>query len=570
MSKIKIKRALISVYDKTGIVEFARALVDEFDIEIISTGGTATLLKENKIPVTLVEEVTGFPEMMDGRVKTLHPKIHAGILADRDNPEHMKQLEELGIKPIDMVVVNLYPFEKTVADPTCTFEQAIEMIDIGGPSMLRAAAKNHKHVLCSCYPHQYDSILTIIRSQSPEKLLSCRYANAILTFKATWRYDRQINAYLESILYQDLDQNQVDLTFDLPRLDKSLNLRYGENPHQKATGKNIPSESQSVPEEEPIIFGTSCENEMSFNNYMDAEAAFSLCKELNWGWRGIHTPCGQPSSGTLSQYSCSFIKHTNPCGCALADDPIQAYEHAYHGDVNAAMGCILAINFTLTKEFASTMMSTYDRWGKNAGAGGFFVEVLIAPDVEVGAEEVIRMTKPWGSRLRLLTTGEMSGPADTSKIDIKKVSGGFLFQDRDTIGLNEDQWKVVSKRQPTDQEMQDLRLAWLICKHTKSNAITICKDNMLIGNGAGQMSRVMSCRIATWLAKENGHEVKLIGSVAASDAFFPFPDGPNILIEAGVTAIIQPGGSKRDEDTIVACNERDVAMIFTSTRHFKH
>jgi len=309
MSKIKIKRALISVYDKTGIVEFARALVDDFDIEIISTGGTATLLKENKIPVTLVEEVTGFPEMMDGRVKTLHPKIHAGILADRDNPEHMKQLEEQGIKPIDMVVVNLYPFEKTVADPNCTFEQAIEMIDIGGPCMLRAAAKNNKHVLCSCFSYQYDSILTIIQEQSAEKMLACRYANAVLAFKATWKYDRQINAYLESMLHQGL--TQTELSFELPRLDKSLNLRYGENPHQKAAGKTIPSERQSVPEEEPVIVGSSVEDGMSFNNYVDAEAALSLCKELNWGWRGIQTQCSQPSSGPIPQYSCSFIKHNH-------------------------------------------------------------------------------------------------------------------------------------------------------------------------------------------------------------------------------------------------------------------
>jgi phosphoribosylaminoimidazolecarboxamide formyltransferase/IMP cyclohydrolase len=309
---------------------------------------------------------------------------------------------------------------------------------------------------------------------------------------------------------------------------------------------------------------------MSFNNYIDADAALSLCKELNWGHHGLSAQFDKPPSGSLQKYSCSFIKHTNPCGCASADDPMIAYERAYHGDPNAAMGGILAMNFPLTKDFASTIMTTYDRWGKQAGAGGFFVEVLIVPDVEDGAEEILRSTKPWGSRLRLLNVGDMSGPIDTTKSEIKKVSGGFLFQDRDISGLNEDQWKVMTKRQPTDREMQDLRLAWLICKHTKSNAITICKDNMLIGNGAGQMSRVMSCRIATWLAKENGHEDKLSGSVAASDAFFPFADGPNILIDAGVTAIIQPGGSKRDDDTIAACNERDVAMIVTGTRHFKH
>lgn len=568
MSKIKIKRALISVYDKTGIVDFARALVDEFDIEIISTGGTATLLKENKIPVTLVEEVTGFPEMMDGRVKTLHPKIHAGILADRDNPEHMKQLEEQGIKPIDMVVVNLYPFEKTVADPTCTFEQAIEMIDIGGPCMLRAAAKNHKHVLAMSEDNTlgYEEFLQLFRSGKSitERNLA---ESAYHAFCETAELDDRLTEYFGHFLRPEerLDKLYHETTEDsvFPQfcswsgLIASL-LRYGENPHQSGSlYEPLSGEWDGGVDTAGLVLGSDViQGAMSFNNYLDANAALEVCREVTWG---------NPKLSVAV-----FIKHSNACGVGVSNSPLEAYRNAYLGDPSAAFGGVLAQNELVTAELAKNVMNTLDQWGRNVGAQGFFIEVWIAPQFEAEAVNAIRKMKKWGNRVRLIAAKDMVAPSNQQEFDFKKIVGGMLVQTRDTVGLNEDQWKVVSKRQPTDREMQDLRLAWLICKHTKSNAITICKDNMLIGNGAGQMSRVMSCRIATWLAKENGHKVKLKGSVAASDAFFPFPDGPNLLIDAGVTAMIQPGGSKRDEDTIAACNERDVAMIFTGTRHFKH
>jgi len=547
MSERKIKRALISVYDKTGIVDFARALVDEFGVEIISTGGTAKHLKEGGIPVTLVEDITGFPEMLDGRVKTLHPKIHAAILADRDNPEHMQQLKEQGIEPIDMVVVNLYPFEKTVADPNCTFEQAIEMIDIGGPCLLRAAAKNHKHVLAAHDPRAYASVLMALRDDTGWDFHAIE---ALESFKSVTRYDGEIVTWLSLT-----NQEANSLPAKFIEVNSWGNLRYGENPHQRGEllQKYI---DDSVFDLTVADAQNESSVEMSFNNYMDADSALALCDDLSRGLRDRPT--------------CVFVKHTNPCGASSADDRLEAYRKAYLADPNAAMGGILACNFVIDAEFASAVMDTYSKWGREAGAGGFFVEVWIAPGFAEGASELIRTSKPWGERVRLLSLHEMTYPPDSDELEYKSITGGMLVQERDIIGLNEDQWKVATKRAPSESEISDLKLAWLVAKHTKSNAISVCKDGMLIGNGAGQMSRVMSCRIATWLANENGHADKLKGAVAASDAFFPFPDGPNILMDAGVTAIIQPGGSKNDDKTIAACDARGVAMIFTGTRHFKH
>jgi len=551
MTPHKIRRALISVYDKTGIVDFARALVEEFGVEVISTGGTAKLLKESHIPVTLVEEVTGFPEMLDGRVKTLHPKIHAAILADRDNPEHMRQLEEQGIKPIDMVVVNLYPFEKTVVDPNCKFEDAIEMIDIGGPCLLRAAAKNHKHVLATDNPRAYGPILDSLRNQKQRDL---HLIEAMEAFKCTTRYDAAIVKWITS---GDWETNSLPTSFI--EVGSWGSLRYGENPGQEAELlQNLDDES---PLDLTIADATNDSSvEMSYNNYSDANAAFELCREFAREGEGPDLPFA----------ACAFIKHTNACGVGIGDDPAEAYRLAYLGDPNAAMGGILACSFPVDAEFASVVMDTYARWGKEAGAGGFFVEVWIAPEFAEDAVSVIRTSKPWGERVRLLSVGDMSQPPDPEEREYKSITGGMLVQTRDLVGLNEGQWNVVTQRAPSESEISDLRLAWLIAKHTKSNAISLCKDGMLIGNGAGQMSRVMSCRIATWLAKENGHAEKLPGSSAASDAFFPFADGPKLLIDAGVSALIQPGGSKRDEDTIKLCDERGVAMIHTGTRHFKH
>lgn len=571
---MKIRRALISVWDKSGIVEFARALHDEFGIEIISTGGTAKTLREAGIPVILIEDITGFPELLDGRVKTLHPKIHAAILADRDNPEHMRQLAQHGIQPIDMVVVNLYPFENTVADPKCTFERAIEMIDIGGVTLLRAAAKNLRHVVTIDDPGKYEFELKMLRA--PEQYtqsLESFQLDAKRVFSGTAQYDAHITQWLA-------DQAGFWPKDDALWLSNWGPLRYGENPHQTAElidhclRPGLHLTTGVSPDDRDV------QVELSFNNYVDADAALGLCAEITRAGQGNKPPLESDTRNPTSSKStntCVFIKHTNACGVGIASDPLEAYRRAYLGDPNAALGGILACDFGVNAEFAAAVMETYDRLGKplkEAGAssapGGFFVEVWVAPSFDNEAVKIIRTRKKWGENVRLLAVGDMTVTPHPDELQYRSIAGGLVVQTRDMPGLNEEQWKVVTKRAPSEAEMADLRLAWLVCKHTKSNAISICKDGMLIGNGAGQMSRVMSCRIATWLAKENRHADKLAGSAAASDAFFPFRDGPDILIDAGVTAIIQPGGSKRDADTIAACDDRGVAMIFSGTRHFRH
>jgi phosphoribosylaminoimidazolecarboxamide formyltransferase / IMP cyclohydrolase len=561
MSDIQIKRALIAVYDKTGITDFARALVDEFGIEILSTGGTAKHLKAAGIPVTLVETVTGFPEMLDGRVKTLHPKIHAGILADRDNPDHMRQLAEHGIQPIDMVVVNLYPFEKTVADPNCTFEQAIEMIDIGGPCMLRAAAKNHKDVLVVESPFSYENTLMHMRkwraeqSPDPEDIECVHQTAALRAFLTTARYDQSVSTWLDN------HSERGDGRFSFLELFRLHRVHYGENPHQQAqvhlAGRA--DEACTVPSSRPIGPPDRDAARVSFNNYVDADSALALVKEL--------------SRGKLREHAVAFIKHTNACGCAIGDDPLDAYRRAYLGDPVAAAGAVLCMNFPVTREIADTVMNSFGKWGKAAGAAFFKLDVWIAPSFDDEAVTLIATPnekRKWGKECRLLAVGDMSTPPDPKELDYKKIAGGMLVQTRDLLGLNEDQWKVVTKRQPTETEMADLRFAWLVCKHTKSNAISICRDGQLLGNGAGQMSRVKSCDLAIQLSRENGHGDRLQGAVAAGDAFFPVPDGPQKLIDAGITAIIHPGGSNRDAETVAACDAAGVAMIVTGTRHFKH
>lgn len=557
MSDIKIKRALIAVYDKTGIVEFARALVDEFGIEIISTGGTAKHLKDAGVPVTMVEQVTGFPEMLDGRVKTLHPMVHAGILADRDKPEHMRQLAEHGIKPIDMVVVNLYPFEKTIARPDCTFEEAIEMIDIGGPCMLRAAAKNHKHVLVvSLAPTYEDVLLHLRKSKAPGGLDAdeCKefYREyALNSFLATARYDATVSNWLEPAL-------------KFLGVLRYHTARYGENPHQSgevcvARGA---VEATLVPGPRPVGPADMEQDRiahMSFNNYVDGDSALNLVKEL--------------SRAKLAKHAVAFIKHTNACGVAIGDDPVDTYRRAYMGDPIAAAGGVLCMNFPVTRDMADVVMNSYGSWGKAAGAAFFKLDVWIAPSFDDDAIKLITTPtekRKWGASCRLLAVGAMDTPPDPNEMDYKKITGGMLVQTRDLLGLNEDQWKVVSKRKPTEKELADLRFAWLVCKHTKSNAITVVRDGALLGNGAGQMSRVKSCDLAIQLARENGHGDTLAGAVAAGDAFFPVEDGPQKLIAAGITAVIHPGGSNRDADSIRVCDEANVAMIMTGTRHFKH
>jgi len=596
-----VRRALISVYDKTGVVEFARALHEELGFEILSTGGTATTLQSAGVPVTRVEQVTGLPELMDGRVKTLHPRVHAAILADRDNPEHMRQLAAHGIAPIDLVVVNLYPFERTVADPRCTFAQALEMIDIGGPCLLRAAAKNHRHVLVECRPVQQSDLLDYLRNPHDPRFANYRAERARAAFQLTADYDRAVARWLGGHRTDAADVR----TLQRPGVDDAA-LRYGENPHQAAAVRRIAGPSDGAPGVVAReVAADSAGTRLSFNNYLDASAALELCAELTRA---------RPQLGAGLHAAC-FIKHTNACGVGVVapaeDTPaarqaaaVEAYRRAYLGDPNAALGGILAVNFAVDVEFAALVLETYARFGKplkDAGLshapGGFFVEVWLAPRFTSDACALIRGTytaagarpepgeapwetlaarpgglpqKDWGRRVRLLAVGDLGAAPDPATLLYRSIAGGVLIQSPDVVGLDEQQWRVVTARAPTPAELADLRLAWLVCKHTRSNAITICRDGMLLGNGAGQMSRVMSCRIATWLAQDNGHGDRLAGAVAASDAFFPFRDGPDLLLAAGVTAIIQPGGGKHDADVVRACDERGAAMIFTGTRHFRH
>lgn len=565
MAAISIKRALISVYDKTGIANFARALVKEFGIEIISTGGTADLLAKEGVPVTLVEELTGFGAMLDGRVKTLHPAIHAAILADRDNPDHMRQLEQAGIKPIDMVVVNLYPFGDTIADPACTFDQAIEMIDIGGPCLIRAAAKNHKHVLLVQTRLLYGEVLKHFRRRKRDSTFPLHTKDTIYYgMLTTATYDSQI-AEWSSQFTADADYRDMYLRFI-----KRSEMRYGENPHQigqlyagVGLGLCLPDLSSAT------IHGP----EMSYNNYQDGAAAIALCVEV------ARAKLNEFSSNIDSNgpkhkrsYTCVFVKHTGACGVGIADNPKDAYQRAYLGDPAAAMGGVLACDFVITAEFADTVMNSLTLWGKAEGVGAFFIEVWLAPEFDTEALNVVRSTKIWGERVRIVEC-DIDDEPDGPTTEIRSIAGTVLLQTRDTKGIELDQWTVATKRRPTDREWCDLKLAWLCAKHAKSNAISLVRNGQLLASGAGQTSRVVSCELAVHLARRNRHlnEGGDMGHcVAASDGFFPFRDGPDILMDAGVTAIIQPGGSKRDEDTIAACNERGVVCVMTGTRHFRH
>ena len=574
MSQPRIGRALLSAYDKTGIVEFAQTLVDEFETEILSTGGTARALREAGVPVTLVETVTGFPELLNGRVKTLHPHIHAGLLADRDNPTHMRQLAEQGIAPIDLVAVNLYPFEQTIAEPGTAFADAIEMIDIGGPCLLRAAAKNHAHVLVVTDERSQQLCLEFLRGRLEVDEQTLRRELAAVAFHLTEQYDGTICSYLtEAALGEDAGDEGGDEPAEampmftepghglLIMLEDGQPLRYGENPHQRAAYLAGAGAGGTQVSPDRVLGDTP----LSFNNYADAQAALSLAMELTHAGRHLVEPAPQASPAV-----CAFIKHTNACGVGVGTSPKSAYERAYLGDPNAAMGGVLAVNVPVDKALATAVMDTYVRHGKQVGAGGFFVEVWLAPAFDDDAVEVIRTAKAWGERVRLLAVGDFGEEPDADELQCRQLTGGMLVQTADLLALNETDWLVATERQPSPEEWADLRLAWLVCKHTKSNAISICKAGQLLGSGAGQTSRVMSCRLATWLAQDNGHADRLAGAAAASDAFFPFRDGPDLLADAGVTAIIQPGGSKRDADTVAACNERGLAMVLTGTRHFKH
>ncbi|NQU76502.1 MAG: bifunctional phosphoribosylaminoimidazolecarboxamide formyltransferase/IMP cyclohydrolase [Planctomycetes bacterium] len=536
-----VRRALISVYDKTGVADFAKAL-SAMGVEIISSGGTAKAIADAGAPVRQLKEWTGFPEMLGHRVVSLHPKVHGGILALRDDPQHQADIKKYGIEPIDLVCVGLYPFEQAIAKPGCTLAEAVEMIDIGGPTMVRAAAKNHRYVTVVTSPQQYACVLDEMRNNDGRVSHELRSRLALAAFSLTAHYDSAINAYLAAVQgnnFPDL------LTLSYQKL---ADLRYGENPHQSASFYRSAATGEPCVGDCRFLGG----KEMSFNNYFDANGAFELVKDF-------------------SEPAVAIIKHANPAGCAVSTDLVDAYRKAYLGDVNAAMGGIVAVNRPVTAELAGAITESYQRWGKLAGAGGFFAEVVIAPEFEQQALQIITAREGWGKAVRLLACGQIT-PQRNSEKSLKYVVGGLLVQDRDLTALNEQQWKVVTDRKPTEKEMDDLRFTWLVCKHVKSNAIVLAKDRTLLGAGAGQMSRVNSASMAVHLAKQYGGTgtVAPAGSVVASDAFFPFPDGLDVAAEVGATAVIQPGGAKKDADVIARANELDLAMVFTGTRHFNH
>ncbi|MEN8180499.1 MAG: bifunctional phosphoribosylaminoimidazolecarboxamide formyltransferase/IMP cyclohydrolase [Pseudomonadota bacterium] len=517
----KITRALISVSDKTGIVEFARTLAEK-NIEILSTGGTAKLLTENDIPVIEVSEYTGFPEMMDGRVKTLHPKIHGGILGRRGTDDGV--MKNNGIGPIDLIVVNLYPFEQTVANPDCDLPTAIENIDIGGPTMLRAAAKNHTDVTVVVDAADYGRILEEMDANAGEVSAATRFDLAVKTFEHTARYDGAIANYLGA--RTDDTVSNFPRTLSL-QFAQTQTMRYGENPHQKAAFF-----VQHKIDEVCIATASQLQGkELSYNNIADTDAALECVKNFDEG------------------PACVIVKHANPCGVALGNNLLDAYNRAFSTDPESAFGGIIAFNQELDGETAKAIVDKQ------------FVEVIIAPKVSAAAIEAVSAKK----NVRLLVCGEWSAEA-IQRTEYKRVNGGLLVQDADLQLSNE--IKVVSERQPSEAEMRDLLFTWRVAKFVKSNAIVYGRDGMTIGVGAGQMSRINSARIAGIKAEQAELVVK--GSVMASDAFFPFRDGIDNAAGAGIVAVIQPGGSMRDDEAIQAANEHGMAMVFTGMRHFRH
>ncbi len=518
----KITRALISVSDKTGVVEFAQGL-SQAGVEILSTGGTARLLQENGIPVTEVSDYTGFPEMMDGRVKTLHPKIHGGILGRRDIDDAV--MAEHGIQPIDLVAVNLYPFEKTVADPDCDLETAIENIDIGGPTMIRAAAKNHHDVAVVVDPLDYARVLSEMKQNDNALSDETRFRLAVKTFEHTARYDGAIANFLGSIEPSG-ERHDFPHTINL-QFRQVQTMRYGENPHQKAAFF-----VEHELEEASVATARQLQGkELSYNNIGDTDAALECVKQFD------------------EDPACVIVKHANPCGVAIGGSLLEAYDRAYATDPESAFGGIIAFNRELDAETASAIVERQ------------FVEVIIAPRVSQAAAEAVAAKK----NVRLLECGDWpDSPAQ--RLDFKRVNGGLLVQDADLALYNE--LTVVTRREPTEQEMADLLFTWRVAKFVKSNAIVYGKEKMTIGVGAGQMSRVNSARIAAIKAEQAGLEVP--GSVMASDAFFPFRDGIDNAAQAGIAAVIQPGGSMRDEEVIAAADEHGMSMVFTGMRHFRH
>jgi len=541
MEGIRIQRGLISVYDKTGIAEFAKALAD-MGVEIISSGGTAKAISAAGVAVRDVKEWTGFPEMLGHRVVTLHPKVHGSLLALRDDPEHQKDIDKYGLELIDLVCVSLYPFEEAIAKEGCTLAEAVEMIDIGGPTMIRSAAKNHKFVTVVTSPSQYRRVLDEMKSSDGAVSFETRQALAQKAFALTCHYDTVISRYLAGQLGQEFPE-RIAFSFT-----KAGDLRYGENPHQRGAFYVGPDAAEPCIARAKLLGG----KPISYNNYFDANGALELVKDL-------------------AEPAVAIIKHANPAGCAIDEDLVEAYRKAYFGDVNAAMGGIVAVNRPVTEELATAIVETYKRWGKKAGAGGFYAEIVAAPSFEGDSVQIIQNRKGWGPDVRLLEVGPLTGRRNAEKF-IKYVVGGAIVQDRDLLGCNEDDWKVVTKRRPGETELADMRFAWIVCKHVKSNAIVLAKDRALLGAGAGQMSRVNSARLAGIIAAQygGGNVVDTHGCTLASDAFFPFPDSLDWAVQAGATAVIEPGGAKKDDDIIARADQLGLAMIFTGARHFNH
>ena len=520
-----IKQALISVSDKTGVLEFARAL-SAMNINLLSTGGTAKLLADNGLPVTEVADYTGFPEMLDGRVKTLHPKVHGGILARRDLPQHMDALSQHDIPTIDMVVVNLYPFQQTVAKDDCQLEDAIENIDIGGPAMLRSSAKNHKDVVVICDPADYQRVLDEMKANAGEVSRDTRFDLAIKVFAHTANYDGAITNYLSALGPDRQHQTRAAYpkTLNL-QFVKLQDMRYGENPHQSAAFYRDASAVQGALANYKQLQG----KELSYNNIADADAAWECVKSLD-------AP------------ACVIVKHANPCGVAVGTDAHEAYSKAFKTDPTSAFGGIIAFNCALDGKAAEVVAQQ-------------FVEVLIAPAFSDAARKVFESKQ--NVRLLEIPLGQGVNP-----FDVKRVGGGLLLQSADAKNVDASELTMVSKKQPTPAQLHDMMFAWRVAKFVKSNAIVFCGNGMTLGVGAGQMSRIDSARIASIKAHNAG--LSLAGSVVASDAFFPFRDGLDVVVAAGATCIIQPGGSMRDQEVIDAADEQGVVMAYTGVRHFRH
>jgi phosphoribosylaminoimidazolecarboxamide formyltransferase/IMP cyclohydrolase len=519
---LPVRRALLSVSDKTGLVELARALAKR-NIEMLSTGGTAKLLADSGLPVREVSAYTGFPEIMAGRVKTLHPKIHGGLLGRRGADEAVMATH--GIEPIDLLVVNLYPFAQTIARPGCEYAEAVENIDIGGPAMLRAAAKNHEAVAVVVDPADYQTILEELETHTGGTTLATRSRLAAKAFGHTASYDTMVARYLGAVHGIAIDRfpGTLPLVFD-----KAQELRYGENPHQQAAFYRDPAARGASISAAKMLQG----KELSFNNIGDTDAAVECVRQF-------------------AEAACVIVKHANPCGVSVAATPLEAYDRAYRTDPTSAFGGIIAFNRELD---ATTASAIIDRQ---------FVEVLAAPSVSAEAVRVLAV-KP---NVRVLELGDL-GSSPAAELEYRSVTGGLLVQTRDTGSLSESALTVVTRRKPTPAELADLQFAWRVCKFVKSNAIVFARQRMTIGVGAGQMSRVYSTRIAAMKAADE--QLEVAGSVMASDAYFPFRDGLDVAAEYGIKAVIQPGGSKKDPEVIAAADEHGIAMVFTGMRHFRH